>query len=228
MYLPWNDVTATVEWHELGLHFQSHEFWLRIYRKRWELAKNSQVWLSRRLIFAIEWHHGKSCTSWPWSKFSMPQIRNVVISETVRAIEKMFHTSFAEVDIRHWMAPLRTLYSVNLTFIFKVKHLFVMNLLLKKCADSGCPGRFVSSSTTPTTELLLFILGIKCCQIYLLHACCVISMRNTNSHNNNNQCATSVRRLTITISAVISLLFNVWSTTTILIPSYKTFKKYSV
>ena len=37
----------------------------------------------------------------------------------MRSIEKKRNITFAEVDIRHRMAPLRMLYSVTLAFIFQ-------------------------------------------------------------------------------------------------------------
>ena len=40
----------------------------------WELAKNAQVWLSYRLIFAIERDHRACCTPWPWPSFSRSNI----------------------------------------------------------------------------------------------------------------------------------------------------------
>ena len=35
---------------------------------------------------------------------------------------------FIEADIRHWMRSLRMLYSVTLTFIFKVNNFFIVNI----------------------------------------------------------------------------------------------------
>ena len=55
------------------------------------------------------------------------------ISQTVMAIAKMRRTTFADIDIRHRMAPMQTLYSVTLTvtvtFIFKVRPFLVIKLL---------------------------------------------------------------------------------------------------
>ena len=44
----------------------------------------------------------------------------VNIWKTVKASEKISSTSFIEIDTCHQMAPLRTLYIVTLTYIFKV------------------------------------------------------------------------------------------------------------
>ena len=58
------------------------KFEMRIYWNRWKVAINAYVNLS--FIFKV-------------TNF---------ISETMRAIEKMRHMTFTEVDIRQWMAPL--------------------------------------------------------------------------------------------------------------------------
>ena len=47
--------------------------------------------------------------------------------------------TFIEVDICHPVGPLRLLYSVTLTFIFKFKHFLVMHLLNKMCKQQMSP-----------------------------------------------------------------------------------------
>ena len=59
--------------------------------------------------------------------FKVTKFWNVNISKTVRAGEKCSMT-FKEADIcNRMMRPLRMLYSVTLTFMFKVKHILVMH-----------------------------------------------------------------------------------------------------
>ena len=63
---------------------------------------------------------------------------NVNMAKMVRASEKCFSVTFIEINICHRMEPLRILYSMTLTFIFKVKH-FLSCIGYKKWAGSGCP-----------------------------------------------------------------------------------------
>ena len=55
---------------------------------------------------------------------------------------------FTEVEIRHRMSSLCMLYSVTLTFIFKVKHSLGM-YLLKKVQAADVVNRFASTRTAP-------------------------------------------------------------------------------
>ena len=55
----------------------------------------------------------------------------------MRASEKMLKYDFVEVDIRHRMAPLRILYIITLTHIFKVKNLYA-NLWKTVRASEKC------------------------------------------------------------------------------------------
>ena len=59
----------------------------------------------------------------------MLHILKASISEMVRAIAKMRRMTLADVDIRRRIAPLRILYRVTLTFVFKVKHFLVLHFL---------------------------------------------------------------------------------------------------
>ena len=75
------------------------------------------------LVFAIEWRHCESCTPWLWPTFSRSNISNADISEIVRSIWKLCHTALIDFDIWHVMAPLQLLYSITLTYFFKIKYL---------------------------------------------------------------------------------------------------------
>ena len=50
--------------------------------------------------------------------------------------------TFIQVDICHQIRPLPMLYSISLTFIFKVKYLLVMHWLLKMQGGVDCASRF--------------------------------------------------------------------------------------
>ena len=56
------------------------------------------------------------------------------------------------------------LYSVTVTFIFKVKHFLIMPLFLKNRHSSDVPGRFALTTMAPAVELLLlkklFLVGL--------------------------------------------------------------------
>ena len=55
------------------------------------------------------------------------------IFKMVRANEKISSTTFVEIDISHRMAPLRMLYIVTFTYIFKVtKFLDIIYLIFGK------------------------------------------------------------------------------------------------
>ena len=60
--------------------------------------------------------------------FRGDKIWNVNIWKMMRVSEKCSSIIFIEIDICHRMGPLRFLYSMILTFIFKVKHFLVMHL----------------------------------------------------------------------------------------------------
>ena len=86
--------------------FKETNFEIWISWKRWKLAKNAQILLLLRQIFAIDIDHCECCTLWPSLNYSRSQILNVYMSEKVRPFTKMYHMTFAEVDIRHRIAPL--------------------------------------------------------------------------------------------------------------------------
>ena len=77
----------------------------------------------QRLIFPIEFNYCECFTPWPSPEILLSQIWNVNISETVRSSAKIRHMTC------HRMAPLSMLYSVTLTFLFKVRHFLIMHLL---------------------------------------------------------------------------------------------------
>ena len=111
---------------------------------------SSKVWKMHILLLPSD---RKSSTdlvlSFQGHKFEM-----LNISEKVGASAKMRLMTFAEVDIRHQMAQFWGLYTVTLTFIFKVKHFLVMHLLYKQLQVIS-PGRFSSTRMAFTVELLL-------------------------------------------------------------------------
>ena len=51
--------------------------------------------------------------------------------------------------------PSRLVYSVTLTFIFKVKLLLLLCIIIKNAHAADVPGRFTSTRTAPAMELLL-------------------------------------------------------------------------
>ena len=98
------------------------KFKMGIYRQRWELTKNAHVWLSYKLIFAIEWDHWDYCTAWLWPNFSRSNISNANISEMVSetCIMGLY---------RFWYLPLNgaipkvVLCDVSLLFQCKIFHM---------------------------------------------------------------------------------------------------------
>ena len=60
------------------------------------------------------------------------------ISKTVKASENRSSITAIEVDICHRMKPLQMLYSVNWTFIFKVKHFLLLTFAMTNCVDGRC------------------------------------------------------------------------------------------
>ena len=77
---------------------------------------------------------------------------NVKILKMVGAIEKCASMTFIEVEICHWMEPLRMFYSMTLTFTFKVK-IFLLRIGAQ-AAIVWC--RFASTRMAPAVALLLF------------------------------------------------------------------------
>ena len=65
----------------------------------------------------------------------------------VRAIAKMRHVTFTEVDICNLTAPLWTLYYMTLTLIFKVKTFSCHTFGVKIAQTAEVPGRFASTRT---------------------------------------------------------------------------------
>ena len=104
--------------------------------KRWKLAQNA----------SYDFYAG-------WYSLSNDASSNN-ISQTVRAIAKIRHIAFTEVDIRHRMVLIWTLYFVTLTFIFKVKHFVVHFFYLKKCTGSACPQQTCLESHGPRLALV--------------------------------------------------------------------------
>ena len=74
----------------------------------------------------------------------------------MRVSEKGSLMTVIEVDICHRMGPLLFVYSITLTFIFKVKNFLVMQFSLKIMQSADIPGRFASTRTGSAVELLLF------------------------------------------------------------------------
>ena len=76
------------------------------------------------------------------------------ISKTVRASNKCL--TFIEVDICHRMEPFRMVYSLTLTFIFKVEHFLAMHLLQKLRRRRMSPANLPRLARPPVIQLLLF------------------------------------------------------------------------
>ena len=121
------------------------------------------------ILYLYIWKTGRtsekcSSTTYIWvdkisrllPKFRLSKLRSVNIADTVRVIVKMYHITFAEVNIRQRMVQLSSmLYSMTLPF------LFLLCICCKNCASSGSPDRFASTRTTLTVELLLTIMETK-------------------------------------------------------------------
>ena len=135
----------------LDLHFQGHEFWNVIISKRWELAKNAQVWLTFievGICHRVEPLRILYSWPWPWPTFQGHKFETLVSRKRRELLQNVLY-DFTEVDIRHRMAPLRMLYSVTLTFIFKIQHLVMLLLLKNNYAGSGCPRKNCIDSHGP-------------------------------------------------------------------------------
>ena len=91
---------ARVVLRDLNLLYQGKIFQISISRKRWELAKNAQVWRLYRLIFAIELDHFECCsTPLLWPNLSRS---NISMQISLKWLAK--HTSYG--SYRFWYLPL--------------------------------------------------------------------------------------------------------------------------
>ena len=122
-YLPANWTISNVVLHDLTLIFHGQTFQLAILTSK--QSKNASITIANQIerqIFASEWCHCECCVSLPWPTFSSDEIWNVNIWKTMRVNPKYSGMPFIQVDICHRMGPLRMLYSVVLTYFFKVKY----------------------------------------------------------------------------------------------------------
>ena len=67
--------------------------------------------------------------------------------------------TFMEVDFCRRMGQLRLMYSMTLTFIFKIKYFLVLHLL-KNCAGSGYPQQIFLSSNGPIRGVALVYISM--------------------------------------------------------------------
>ena len=144
-----NGITANVVANNLDLNFQGQTFQMAILTN----GGKYKYYYCRQIgskIFAIEWCHYERCTSWLWPTFS--RLRS--IWWTVRASEKCSGMTFIEVC--HRMGPLWMLHSMTLTFIVKVK-IFVLRIVIKKCANRGCRRHIFLDSHGPAVEWLFLV-----------------------------------------------------------------------
>ena len=146
--------------------------------KRWELEKNFQgKTFKLAILTSIDWKMQplllpsvrKSCIYHGMARLQMllyhdfdiyfqsHELLNVNIWKTVRNSKKCLRVTFIEINVSHRMGPLRLVYFMTLTFIFKVTHFLVMHLLSKMCASSEYPWQICLESHCPAVELLLSI-----------------------------------------------------------------------
>ena len=64
---PLHDIMTPL--HDPDRHYHGQTFETLISRQRWEQTQKFVIWYLQILIFAIEWHHRKCCTPWPWLNF---------------------------------------------------------------------------------------------------------------------------------------------------------------
>ena len=103
---------------------------------------------------------------------------SLIYLENPRAIAKMRHRTFREVDISHRMAPLRKLCSVTLTFIFT---LFLLCICYKKnCACSVCSRQICLDPYGPRCRVAFVNFVFNTCDFYGIKQCIVIL---TNFHD---------------------------------------------
>ena len=125
------------------------------------------VCLLCRLIFTIDRHN--SCVLlrdhdliFQGHKFE------TLVSRKLWELSQNFIIIVKQVDIRHRTASLWMYCSPTLTFIFIVKH-FVMHLLWKKCAGSGCPRQIGLDSHSSRRGVALIQYLTRLVLIDLLH-----------------------------------------------------------
>ena len=111
------------------------------------------------LLFAIKWHHFWYCTLWPWPSFSRCTVWNVNILEVSSTGAEMRKMTFIDCDICHRMAPLRMLYSVILTFVFKVKMRMITKLSHQICHNLYGTHHRIALVVNTTNERVLFKTG---------------------------------------------------------------------
>ena len=118
-----------------------------ISRKRWELGQIMPIMTWMHIDNRNRTAQVRFSTPWLWHRFSMSKVYNINISQTVRAMAIVRHMTFAELQFAFEWRHLRMLYSVTLTFNFKVKH--YDKHLFKKCTGSGCPLLYMTRLALP-------------------------------------------------------------------------------
>ena len=100
--------------------FQVQVFQMSIFRKRWELSKNAQVWSLYRLIFAIELDRFDCCTPWPFPKFSRSNFQLTFLTSIHTKNANILLPSDRKSSICNRTVLVPMLSIMTLTHIFKV------------------------------------------------------------------------------------------------------------
>ena len=84
-------------------------------------------------------------------------IFRLLISRKLWKLAQNCAMSWIDFDICHRTARLRMLCSITLMFVFKVKHVLLCTCNINCAVTVYVPGRFVSTRTAPSVELLLCV-----------------------------------------------------------------------
>ena len=147
--------------------------------------------------------------------FSRSNVSSFNISETVRASVKMCAVTFMEVDIYHQTVPLLMLCFITLTFIFKVKSIFLLCISNKNCAMTvDVPGRLTVTRTAPAVVAFVPIVSTLPLAVYLRvtyckNECCRVAKILKRITNIESNISGWMAQVSFFSSLILIFIFNV-------------------
>ena len=144
----WHNPISLLLDHDLQFHGQSFSILLdlRISRKWWEIEQKLLLPSDGKSSIFMEWRYCGCCTLWSWHIFSRSRILKCEYLKNGDSWQKCSGITSIQVDICHRMVPLRVLYSMSLTFIFK---LILFALAIKKLSKHQWPKADLPRLTWP-------------------------------------------------------------------------------